>query len=942
MRRLVCALVVSLLIGGVWAKGGVLAGAGPLSVIRTQFFDIIFPDECAAAADCIAAVADGYYQEISALLETACDEHFAVTITRSVESMNAYFTVAPYNRIVLYDTPPDTSLDSHADTLESVFYHELTHAVTTNIRSPFAGFLAGLLGDWFAPAGFTQTNFMLEGAAVSFESRGGAGRVHSPYSTQLVRQAKLDGRFPDWRDVTGARDTFPGGTDAYAFGALFSQFLQETYGMKKYAEFWRTAGSLHGFKRSVKKTYGKPIAALWKDFASWVRVPDDVTPAIDPPHGTDDFFVANGFAATKTGFSRQNERWVVFKCVATSAHGIAWYEQKTGGVWYAAVRDGTVQKPKKLFVCAAVSRLSLSDDGEWLAVSYLYASAQTKTAVCRYHFPSGRLLPLPVASVRDAGFVRDRDGALLLACVNIAQDIRSIDFYAVGTRKNDVVLVKRVLFAADEIPFSPCAAADGGFACIVKKGLDWRICLYENDTAYRAFGTPQTILHHLHGKRGADGRLAFSFSYAPIGSQQFPRTGLLYVNPADFASELVLQDDDVSGSVLDAAFFPGDRGERLVYTAAFYDTQRLMQMDVSRRTVVRHKGAAPQAESADAYENDSVVADSAGHERLSYHPFRYYRHGMLIPVGMVSSYRRDELSDYSFGYTSAGTAFVGATFGSSQPWGDKMFVVSGGWNPFDKNGGMSAHCSGGTDTFSYRVNANVLFDGGGFMQATGGISLAKTLYARFGNSFSLGAHGISFYGHDAVSAENRWAGTARAYAQFSSVRKMSPRYADYGGVWVQPFVFAERVFFNAANVGMSLGARVPGLFPLALSAAIFPSSTEFAHVSASVVLCSWEVQKGIPLALYVDRIYVRAAYAGRVAYDGDGCFDVRRTAAIVRGISRADYRDSVTLTVGAVSAINAGILSRVTFDVGLSLQYFPRAQNNGDKMRLGAGVSLVY
>ncbi|MDE5613573.1 MAG: hypothetical protein K2I74_02870, partial [Treponemataceae bacterium] len=82
---------------------------------------------------------------------------------------------------------------------------------------------------------------------------------------------------------------------------------------------------------------------MWKDFAAWVRVPDDVTPAIDPARGTDDFFVANGWAATKTGFSRQNKRRAVFKCVATSAHGIVWYEQKTGGVWYAAVRDGMVQ-----------------------------------------------------------------------------------------------------------------------------------------------------------------------------------------------------------------------------------------------------------------------------------------------------------------------------------------------------------------------------------------------------------------------------------------------------------------------------------------------------------------------------------------------------------------------------------------------------------------------
>ena len=952
MKKIFCAVIALFLVAGAFSKGGVMSGAGKLSVIRTQYFDIIYPLEATDGAEKIAAVADGYYEEISALLHAPCNEHFPVTITHSVENLNAYFTAVPYNAIVLYDTPPEPSLDQHSESITAVFYHELTHAVTTNIRSPVAGFLAGLLGDWIAPAGFLQTSFMLEGAAVSFESLAGEGRVHDPYNTQLVQQAKRDGRFPDWRDVTGARDTFPGGTDAYAFGALFCWFLQENYGMDAYAQFWKTTGNGHGFKHSIKKAYGKPIAYLWKAFEAWVPVPP-ATDAIASGTGTDDFFVAQSLAsAKKTGFSRQNSRRSVFKCIDTSAYGVVWYDSKTGGVWYAPVTNGTAAQAKKLCTCGAVSRLALSPDGEWLALSYLYADANTKAAVALYHLPSKTLVPLSLASVRDAGFVRESDGSLLLACVNIAHDTLSLAMYTVGTRKKDVSLVRSVSFAQNEIPFNPCAAEDGGFACIVKNGLDWKIRLYHADGSYRAYGGEKTILHNLHCFASADGRLAFSFSYAQMGAsaRMFSRAGVLYVSLPAYASELVLQNDDVSGSVLDAALLSTDRGEQLVYTAAFYDTHRLMQMDFSRRKLIRHTGNAPEAvgaRGATTFERDETAPhatdfSSAAYETTAYNPFRYYRHGMLIPVGMVSCYKRDALDEYTFGYTEIGSAFVGATYGSANPWLDKIFVLSGGWDPFDKNGGVYLDYSGGTDTFTYDVNGNVLFDGYGFMQATEGVSLAKTMYARFGTSLTAGANGTYFYGHAAHGEKNDWAGRGQGYVRFSTVRKMSPRYADYGGVTFQPFVLWERVWQQYVNAGASVGARIPGLFPLSLSATLFPSSSYAASAGASVVLWSWEVQKGIPIALYVDRIYLFAAYAGKIAYRCDTYFDIQRTADIFQHVTKDDYSDVVQVRLSAISSINAGVLTRMGFDTGIVFQYRPHAAQNKKKMDVGVSATLVY
>ena len=54
IRALCLTLFFLLLIAPLFAKGGVMSGAGKLSVIRTAYFDIVYPAECEYEAEKIA------------------------------------------------------------------------------------------------------------------------------------------------------------------------------------------------------------------------------------------------------------------------------------------------------------------------------------------------------------------------------------------------------------------------------------------------------------------------------------------------------------------------------------------------------------------------------------------------------------------------------------------------------------------------------------------------------------------------------------------------------------------------------------------------------------------------------------------------------------------------------------------------------------------------
>ena len=114
--------------------------------------------------------------EVSGKLEAKLPARVPVVITPDIGIFNGYTNPFPYMHIVLYDSALDIGWTAFKDNFRDLFLHELTHAVSLQIKAPWASFLSGIFGSWVLPGLLNAPEFMVEGVAVSFESADGIGR----------------------------------------------------------------------------------------------------------------------------------------------------------------------------------------------------------------------------------------------------------------------------------------------------------------------------------------------------------------------------------------------------------------------------------------------------------------------------------------------------------------------------------------------------------------------------------------------------------------------------------------------------------------------------------------------------------------------------------------------------------------------------------------------
>ena len=119
-----------------FAYNGVFSGEKKLSVVKTQWFDIIYQQSSEEVAGILFEKADGIYEDIAADYGITPQFRMPVVITSALEEFNAYWSSYPYNHIVIYDTGTNESLKVFSESLCATFRHELTHAVSYNLRSP--------------------------------------------------------------------------------------------------------------------------------------------------------------------------------------------------------------------------------------------------------------------------------------------------------------------------------------------------------------------------------------------------------------------------------------------------------------------------------------------------------------------------------------------------------------------------------------------------------------------------------------------------------------------------------------------------------------------------------------------------------------------------------------------------------------------------------------
>lgn len=994
-----------------WAYGGAESGAKKLAVVKTTYFDIIYPPESEQAAQKIAAVCDSDYLEICSLLGTEPYQRFPVTITHSVDSLNAYFSPVLYNSIVLYDTVPSSSLDMFENTIESVFYHELTHAVTLNMKNKFWRVMSGIFSDALTPAYLTLTTFWEEGATVSFESRSGGGRLNNPFSMQIVAQAKIENRFPSWRDVTGARDTYPGGTDAYIFGAAFAKYLQDSYGMEKYGDFWRAAGShlSPAFVSGVfKSVYDKKITDVWNDFRDSYAVPEITD---DTRADIRDFFTeAGNEKIQKNGFTKTNNKKSVFSYIDSCSNGIVWCDSACGAVWYVPVNESSSKnkpaqtkatisygKPKKICTMTGICGMSLSADGTRIAVSRLVQKDTVKSEVVVFELSNPGTKKCSVKRLYTAGGTGLREGCILdsadgketyAACVRTTENHVKIELYKINKNSAEKKCVRSIALSDGELPFCLNDAGSGRLALVCKKGLSWSVRVYAPDfCSYNSFspGGRNCIIRNLHAALREKQHAVFTFSWAELGSQygteskaespMLARAGTLDVlygdginSAADTAQALfTLQKNDFSGGVTNAV---GMR-PNLVYTASFYDTTRLMVMNGV--LAVDHFDAVTAHSACGEDTRSAEITASPEAAVKPYNPFGYFTRGVFIPFGTVPVYSHNNTDGQT------GNTLLGATWITSDPWRSTILLASAGYDTFSESGGALAEFVQQNDRASLSLAGTALFDSKGFLQSRGSGSASYTAYAGNVSSVSLAASGYILYGRSYngyitettdvegstetksyADKENDFFTTAEGKTgiTFSNVHKCASGYKQYAGVYAEPFVTVEynsgwfdrtktphTVDHGYSNAGAEIAAYVPGLFPLTVTASLFPSSSYFLSASASAVLFSYEIQKGIPaVSLYADRLVLSASYTAYESYGKADSWDIADTVSLMQNVKTMDYSDLCTVGASVILSANTGAMatSSIQCAVGGELRYRPNFEEGKKKISGAFTCILVY
>jgi len=251
-----------------------------LRKVSTKYFDIVYSQVSSQTASLLCSNADAYYDEIALNLNAKKKFRMTVTITPDKNILNAHFSSYPYNHIVLYDViSSDVDFINFENLILDVFYHELTHAVSMNIRDDFTQEVSNVFSDSF---NFQYLLYLplsfLEGVTVSFESLKGAGRLNNGFATQKIKEAKIEGAFPKFTDIATARDVYPIGDFPYIFGGSFSSYLQQIYSMEKYAALFHQTGKFqfHSLNGIFKKVYGLSLKEAWNDYYESIEIPSEL------------------------------------------------------------------------------------------------------------------------------------------------------------------------------------------------------------------------------------------------------------------------------------------------------------------------------------------------------------------------------------------------------------------------------------------------------------------------------------------------------------------------------------------------------------------------------------------------------------------------------------------------------------------------------------------
>lgn len=737
IKKSVAALVLAFLGLKLFAYNGVMSGQKKLKVLNTKWFDIIYAAQNEQTARILAENADRIYENAASELGCKPQCRMPVVITTGVEVFNANWSCVPYNHIVIYDTEPASELLVFSENLLSTFKHEIVHSITFNLKNGFWNGFDKIFGDPVYPGALTVTKGMAEGAAVAAESTGGEGRLNSEYAKHIVKQAKLEGKFPSYWEVQGASEKYPVGK-YYYFNGAFHQWLCNKYGMEKYARFWYQLVNFKSVSAEIafKKIYGIKIAKAWKAFEEEYEVPE-----VEAAAGFYDEFIG------------KNKCGAVYLFLKKGGDRIIFGEDKTSAVY---------SPEGKIFTIEGLQNAGISPDGRFITAIYnSFSAATVKSKMKIYDCEKKAFTLLPVSSlftktnIHGAVIVK-RGENYFLVCRRYVSPKSVLETYRIRFRKNRICDFEKLSersFEMNVIPKDLLPLKNGNFAFVKRAGLSCFICectvegkvLYEVKLPEERMEVRQ--LSEYEGK--------IYFSWTKPGSM--PENGML-----DFAEQkFELYEESVSGGI----FWPVKTEDGFIFVSKFYQQDGIYAAKNGNFSAVKEfdadfcdgddaagtmgSGLRPGVGIAESEATGAALQTAPSNElgKAAFLP-KYYLRGIFLPVSICSS------TSYNKYYVSSYWLPFGVTYISANPWSAGQLTLSAGYGLPTDSFGFQAGYSGGTETslFKYSVTAFTEFDGDGWKQVRGNAGAASVL--PFGNvsRFILSDSAVLHYGRSNLNA----------------------------------------------------------------------------------------------------------------------------------------------------------------------------------------------